>query len=280
MNIQSLLQNCRRELLTNAIYCFFNVVILSSFGVVGILVVLPLVYLPLLAMIYTDIYEDYMCLISGARPLKTKKEREYLEPLLDEICASFENPELKLYIINDFSINAFAMGAKSIAITKGAINGLTKEQLTGLMAHEAGHISCGHPLGSMLGTFGNGLFSLIALVFKMFGWLLKNIPNYADEEVTYEAGFIVRALTNMFNFFVLLMNSITALLNSARSREHERQADHYAAYIGYGIELLSALYALDGIVPEGYIDMKQHLTRTHPYLYDRIAILEHLQDSQ
>ena len=144
------------------------------------------------------------------------------------------------------------------------------------MAHEVRHLYYAYPTGTMLGMFGNGLFSVLVLVFKLLNWLLKYIPNYTEdnEDVERKSGFIVRTFTNMFSFFTFVVNGITALVNSAHSRRNERYADYYAAHIGYGNQLLSALYALDDIMPEGFINVKQHVTRTHPYLYDRIAMLE------
>ena len=255
MNFKKIMQNCKASLYVNAIYLVFNIIIFSLLlGVKGVFLLMPVIYLILFGLMNMGIYEDFICFISGARPLKTKKEKAYLEPLFDEVCTHVYKVKLRLYIVNDFAINAFAIGARTIALTKGAINGLSEEQLKGLIAHEAGHIYYDHGMGTILATFGNGIFSLLSIIYKLLIWLMVSSGKAVVNEKR--------------------PHPISVLVGAAKSRSNEREADHYAMKIGYGSELLSALYSLDEIMPEGYIDLKQHVARTHPYLYDRIAMLE------
>ena len=262
MNFKKIIQNCKINLCFNALYLILNIIVfsfLSLFMGSGIFLIMFLVYFLLFGLMNMRAYENYICFVSGARPLKTKKEKAYLEPLFDEVSGHISKVKLRLYIVNDFSINAFAIGTRTIAITKGAINGLSEEQLKGLIAHEVGHIYYAHTMGEALATFGNGIFSLIKIFSKLLIWLMSGLGNNSVNNKKRS-------------------HPITIFFNAAKSRKNEHEADHYAMRIGYGNKLLSVLYMLDDIIPDGYIDLKQHTVRTHPYLYDRIAMLERWAD--
>jgi heat shock protein HtpX len=80
---------------------------------------------------------------SGARPI-TNEENPYLYRMIENLCITSGMPVPKIYIIPDQSINAFATGRKpemaSIAVTSGAIEKLTNEELEGVLAHELSHV--------------------------------------------------------------------------------------------------------------------------------------------
>lgn len=56
------------------------------------------------------------------------------------------NPKnIKFYIVNDSSINAFVMGGQNIFINTGTFTNFdTPDAILGIIAHETGHISAGH----------------------------------------------------------------------------------------------------------------------------------------
>lgn len=80
---------------------------------------------------------------SGAQPI-TKNENTYLYRIVENLCITAGTPTPKIHIINDSAINAFATGRNpqhaSIAVTTGALEKLTNEELEGVIAHELSHI--------------------------------------------------------------------------------------------------------------------------------------------
>ncbi len=80
---------------------------------------------------------------SGAKPL-AHDENKYVYHLVENLCIASGAPLPKIYIIEDPAINAFATGRKpetaSIAVTRGAVEKLTNEELEGVLAHELSHI--------------------------------------------------------------------------------------------------------------------------------------------
>lgn len=80
---------------------------------------------------------------NGARPV-THDENKYIYHLVENLCIANGQPVPKIYIMDDPAINAFATGRKpetaSIALTHGAIEKLTNEELEGVIAHELSHV--------------------------------------------------------------------------------------------------------------------------------------------
>jgi heat shock protein HtpX len=80
---------------------------------------------------------------TGAKPV-AHDDNKYLYHLVENLCITSGTPMPKLYIIEDPAINAFATGRKpelaSIAVTRGALQKLTNEELEGVLAHELSHV--------------------------------------------------------------------------------------------------------------------------------------------
>jgi heat shock protein HtpX len=80
---------------------------------------------------------------SGARRV-TEADNPYLVRMVDNLCISQGMPSPKIHVIQDDAINAFATGRdpqhSSIAVTTGAMQKLTNEELEGVLAHELSHV--------------------------------------------------------------------------------------------------------------------------------------------
>ena len=264
-----------------AIYTFLNGCLIARYGHYFFPWIQEsfLVYLETTLVIYginfffMAFHEQLVCLVIGARPLKTKQEKALLETLFRELCSKVKGAEYKLYMVDDLSINAYAIGSNVVAITRGATLALSKEQIKGLLAHEVGHHYHKHSTRDMVLTYMCGVFSIAMVLFKIFKRLLKHM-GYNPEYPTRQENVIIRFLVGIVNLIVFMLNLIVAIFSSIRRRKREYTADNLACEIGYGAELLSALYALNEITLDGYRNMKQHITRTHPYLSDRIKNIE------
>ena len=80
---------------------------------------------------------------NGARPLN-HDDNEYVYHLVENLCIASGMTMPRIYLIEDQAINAFATGRKpelaSIAVTRGAVEKLTQQELEGVLAHELSHI--------------------------------------------------------------------------------------------------------------------------------------------
>src|SRR3989339_2045829 len=80
---------------------------------------------------------------AGAKQI-VQTDNPYLYRLVENLCITVGTSVPKVYIITDPAINAFATGRDlahaSIAVTTGAIEKLTNEELEGVLAHELSHV--------------------------------------------------------------------------------------------------------------------------------------------
>lgn len=105
-------------------------------------IMIVIAQLILIVIAISPIGEFVLRIMYGAKTIKTNKDKERLLPLFNEVYetikakSNYHNTSIKLYIDKSMTINAYAMGTRTIAITKGAIESLTDEQIKGLFAHE------------------------------------------------------------------------------------------------------------------------------------------------
>src|SRR3989344_612646 len=106
------------------------------------------IFIGFIFSIFSDLFSYYygdkiVLRLSGAR-LVTQKEYPVLFNLVEGLSLGTGIPMPKIHVIEDNAINAFATGRDpehaSIAVTKGSLLKLNKEELEGVLAHELSHI--------------------------------------------------------------------------------------------------------------------------------------------
>lgn len=123
----------------------FSLLLIIGYILLAFLIELPallIIQLILIVIAISPIGEGIQRFIYGARPIKTNKDKEKLFPLFMEVYdtirekKTYTNRHIKLHIDRSMNMNAYAIGRNTIAITKGAMMGLTDNQIKGLLAHE------------------------------------------------------------------------------------------------------------------------------------------------
>lgn len=220
--------------------------------------------------------------LEHVRPLATQEEKDYLEPIFEEVyqAAIEENPklnrEIQLHIIDEMYVNAFAIGRKTIAVTKGAVNTFSEEELQGVLAHEFGHITYGHTKALLLSTIGNLFFSIIVMIARLIINIVEFIGTLFSKSswgviLTKSLTWIARFSFEICLFVFIYLGNIILSLNS---RYNELQADNFAYQCGFGEELVSSLYLLQKISLNETMTWKEKLTASHPHTAKRIEALE------
>jgi predicted Zn-dependent protease len=94
------------------------------------------------------IFISFLAKNSFAQSLISDAQTEkFLHELSDPIfrAANLDPKNIKIYIVNDDSINAFVSGGQNVFINTGLIRKFsTPDALIGVIAHETGHIAAGH----------------------------------------------------------------------------------------------------------------------------------------
>ena len=195
-------------------------------------------------------------------------------------------PMPKVYIIPSDAPNAFATGRNpnhaAVAATEGILRLLTKEELSGVMAHEMGHV---RNRDILIGTIAATIAGAISMLANMAQWAMIFGGGRRDDREG--AGGMIGGI-----LMIILAPIAAALIQMAISRSREYEADATGARIsGNPLALASALKKLhmgSQRIPMDANPATAHmfivnplrgggfasLFSTHPPMEERIARLE------
>ncbi|MDQ7009858.1 MAG: protease HtpX [Candidatus Gracilibacteria bacterium] len=196
---------------------------------------------------------------------------------------SIKIPEIGIY--EDVEPNAFATGSSKnnslVGVSTGLLNGMSKDAIEGVVAHEMAHILNGDMV----------TMTLLQGVLNTFVIFISNIlTNIIDNMLDEKMGFFARI--GVVIFFQLLLGILASLIASKFSRYREYKADAGSArYVGKdkmiaGLQALKNMQNLassdEGKMASMQISTKKRtgimsLLSTHPDLDDRIEALENLR---
>jgi len=244
-------------------------------------------YVISLVITFTPLGEKILRFFEHVRKIETKREKEYLLPLFEEVYtqAKQKNPELgsiELCIIDKITVNACALGKRTIAVTKGAIETFSPEELKAMMAHEIAHILYGDTMARLYITVGNGFFTAFILVIKAVLFLSEWIEKIANKSHTSFsfAWFFIILMKFVFMLTLFAVQFLMKFVMSLSHRRSEFRADRYAYDLGYGEPLVEAFYLMEKMQLGGNVTVIQKMTREHPRITSRIERLESLLEQQ
>jgi len=176
---------------------------------------------------------------SGAKPLE-HNDNESVYHLVENLCITAGLPTPKIYLIEDSAINAFATGRKpelsSIAITRGAIEKLSKEELEGVIAHELSHVKNYDIRFMTLVAVMVGAISILSNIF------LRSRFFFGGRRDDRENGNLGGILLIVGIILAILSPLVAELIKLAISRRREYLADASGALLTrYPDGLASAL---------------------------------------
>lgn len=178
--------------------------------------------------------------MSGAVPIN-ELEAPGLHQTISYLAKNAGIPKPKVYFIPDESPNAFATGRNPengvVAVTRGLMNLLDKDEVEGVLAHELAHIKNRDILISSIAAMIAGAISMIA---NMAQWamLFGGFGGNDDED----------GGGNIFTVIIMMIVAPLAamLIQMAISRSREYLADQTGAQIsGRPQNLASALKKID-----------------------------------
>jgi heat shock protein HtpX len=152
--------------------------------------------------------------------------------MIERLARQANLPMPKVYIINDPTPNAFATGRNpkhaAVAATTGILQGLSNDELAGVMAHELAHVK---NRDTLISTIAATLVGSISYIAQMAGWAFM-FGRSDDREGGGIGGLVL----------LILSPILAMLLQMAISRSREYGADKGGAEItGNPLGLASAL---------------------------------------
>lgn len=160
--------------------------------------------------------------------------------LVQQLVQNANLPMPKVYIIDDATPNAFATGRNpehaAVAATTGILQGLSNDELAGVISHELAHVK---HRDILTGTIAATLVGTITFIAQMAGWAMMftgRAGNSRDDD------------NGLAGLFLIILSPIAAtLLQLAISRSREFAADEGGAKIsGKPQALASALRKISG----------------------------------
>lgn len=199
---------------------------------------------------------------------KNPKERQLIN-IVEEVALASSLPIPAIYILNVKEINAFAAGLKpdesAIAVTRGTLDLLSRDELQGVIAHEFGHIHNGDMIISMrLAAMVMGFF--FALYLGMRFLQFSNYQSSEDRKGGNPAviAAIILIIAGAFTWFA------GSVLKSMVSRQREYLADASAVQFTRNPEGIGN--ALRKIAHEKIHDMpSQGMAFSHMYFENTSA---------
>lgn len=267
----------------------------SAFGINGILFAL-IIWLILLCVSYFQ-GDNIFLSMNNARKINSR-DNEKLHNVVEEMSIAAGLPKVPdIYIIDDPSPNAFAVGRKpetaSVAVTAGLLEILNRDELQGVIAHEIAHIKNRDTLYMLFASIMLSAIVLLADIFFRSGYRSSgrryNSRNNSSSGNNAEAILLLISV-----IFLILAPIIAQLVYFSISRKREYLADACAAqFTRYPVALANALAKISGttikmkdvnqfsaplyiINPLAFNKEKMSfddLTSTHPSTESRIKIL-------
>ena len=174
----------------------------------------------------------------GAKEV-TDREAPMLYSVTRELASRGQMPMPKVYVIPSGALNAFATGRNpkhaAVAATEGILQALTREELTGVMAHELSHV---HNRDILIGTVAAAIAGAISMIANIAQWglIFGGYGGRRDDDRGSGLGTIL---------MIILAPIAALLIQMAISRSREYQADASGARLsGNPRALASALRKL------------------------------------
>ena len=182
--------------------------------------------------------------MSKAREVKFEDNKE-LYRIVENLCITAGLPVPKIYIIDDPAPNAFATGRDPehavIAVTRGLLEKLNRNELEGVIAHELSHVG---NRDILIGTIATVLVGSVALLADWFQNLMIFRSLTDDEGGGGQLGLIMMLVGILLS---ILAPIFAMVLQFTISRKQEFKADADGALLTrYPEGLASALEKISG----------------------------------
>jgi len=169
--------------------------------------------------------------VNRARPADPAEFRQ-LHNIVEEVSIAAGIPKPAVYVIDADAPNAFATGRNpehaSIAVTRGLLEIMNREELQGVIAHELSHIRNWDILLMTIVAILGGLLILFRDIFLRWGFFAGGRRDRRDSRGGGQIGVILMVVGIALTIIAPIL---VALIRAAISRQREYLADASGAFI-------------------------------------------------
>lgn len=229
-----------------------------------------------------------------------KEEEDKLKSLFDEILIrAGVRKKVNVMIEEQSHYNAFAIGVRTICVSKALLDDFDTEELKAVLAHEFGHlqskdtvlaaafVSAGIPIQTILTLAGRASSSMLK-VLRLALTLLSAVYRptsfvmilgvLALLFLMYKTNLIAPiAVTLFFAWGYPKVHKTFRYFFNMNARFIEYKQDKYAYRLGYGTALREVLIKLSLNGPQSVSIYETLMNGNHPVIHNRIRRLERLE---
>ncbi len=190
-------------------------------------------------------------------------------------------PEPTLFVSQNPQANSYALGQEHpyVVINTGILDLLNESEIMAVLAHELGHIKCGHTIliqmamwamnaASALGelTFGIGNFVSQGLIYAFYEWRRK-----AELSADRAALLVMDDLNPVMTSMMKVSGGSLKYANECSLQEFIRQSENYQALDGDGLNQVYKFLIYNG---------SQGTMLSHPFPVERLHYLQEWASSE
>lgn len=276
----------------------FDVIVRDSFDIYWLMLPWATVVTVLWLIVSYFFHQRMIDAATGAKGVTREQEPE-LYNLLENLCISRGIPTPKLQVLETDALNAYASGMHEkqyrIAVTRGLVKTLDRDEMEAVLAHELSHIRNGDVRLMVIAIVIAGVITLVGeMVFRTLGYvrLDRGGSSGRSDSKGNKGGAILAILLAVVVIFIAWFLSLVIRFALSRSREY--LADAGAVELTKNPDaLIRALRKIEGKsempqIPSGIMEMcieNKHdsiadMFSTHPSVDARVAKLTGLMGGQ
>lgn len=256
-----------------------------------------LCWLAAMAWIAISYFKGDKLLLNSADAIPvTQQDQPEIYNLVENLCINRGLPLPRIYIMDDNSLNAFATGRDpqhaSVALTKGIVKKLNREELEGVISHELSHVENRDIRLMLLTVAGISFFTFVGEICLKVGAASRYSRNNGNQGGASGIFFILGIICSLYGLV------FAPLIRLAISRQREYLADATGASMTHNpYALASALRKISGdsrvealdrrasmaamcienpLAKNNLFSWMTGLLATHPPIEKRIAALEQM----
>lgn len=235
-----------------------------------------LLYFISVVIALSPIGEWILRLQTGSKALKRREHLDRLMPLFNDVYGKAValypaiSKNIKLYINEEESYNAFATGRNTITINRGLLQ-CSDDQIKAVLAHEFAHLAHKDTDLLLLITVGNFIVNAVFLFIRAVAFVVGIAVSIANESI---GGVITTFLIDIvLGLMMRLWTKVGVLLVLHSNRNQEFIADKFAYELGFGNDLA---FVIDNYRSQPSKGPWAALMSSGPSIDDRIAKLQDL----
>lgn len=264
------------------IYLCMNMVmyiaLLGGFALPQMIPMAILLYLICLCIALSPVGEFILRMQCGCRKIKKDKYKNRLEPLFNEAYRRAKqldptiSDNVKLFMSKSMAPNAFAVGRKTICVTRGLCE-LDDVQILGILGHEFGHIANKDTDMLLVINVSNFLLTAVFFIVRVIISFIIILVGGDERPVgSILASFFIDLL---LVWLMSLWTKLGYLFHMKSSRMNEYRADAFSCECGFSQNLYNALYELErSYGREEEKSVFAALGASHPETADRLDAIE------